>query len=60
MFTIGYGVFTTKTFAAGDILLQYPGELIYKNEAEIRDQRYKENNEGCFLYLFMLGNTQMW
>lgn len=56
----GFGVFTTKKFATGDFLLQYPGDLITKEEAEERDAKYKEQQKGCFLYMFKDANKEFW
>ena len=40
---LGYGVFTKKSFGAGDFLLIHHGEVIEKNKAELRKKQYMKD-----------------
>jgi len=57
---VGYGVLAGKEFAKGDFLLVYRGDLIDKNEASIRNEEYKKQMAGCFMYYFKHAGITMW
>lgn len=52
-FCSGYGIFATKTFQPNEFLLEYPGELISKQEGERRRISY-HNDIGS--YIFFVNN----
>ena len=43
-------VFTKKEFSAGDVMLEYKGELISSKEASRRHLQYATEKKGCFIY----------
>ncbi|XP_057296083.1 uncharacterized protein LOC130629325 isoform X2 [Hydractinia symbiolongicarpus] len=47
---IGKGVFTKEKIPKNTFLVEYAGDLITKEEGEIREINYEK--EGCFLYFF--------
>jgi hypothetical protein len=55
----GCGVFTAKSFAATDFLLEYRGELI---SADIAEDRFRlVSTAGSFFYFFeSYGRNKMW
>jgi SET domain. len=50
-FLIGYGIFTTRQFEAGQFLLEYPGELISKAEGIKRQKNYQPK-DGSFVFYY--------
>ena len=60
-FIKGNGVFATKSSAPGVFLLQYQGEIVTdEKKVERREERYKRERRGCFMYFFKIHNTTMW
>lgn len=51
---IGRGVSTTRTFKREEFICTYHGELIDKEEADVREKKYIKQNRGCFMYYFKL------
>jgi len=58
--SVGYGVVARKEFAKGDFLLVYDGDLIDKKEALARNEEYKKQMAGCFMYYFRHAGITMW
>ncbi|BHF66826.1 histone H4-K20 monomethylation [Sparganum proliferum] len=49
----GRGVISTRTFFAGEFIVEYAGELISDSEARLREAEYKKNpNLGSFMFYF--------
>ena len=59
-FSLGFGVFTTKSFQKGSFLLEYPGELVSDKEGENRHLDYGRRSLGSFLYFFEDGKKKLW
>ena len=58
---LGVGIFAVKDFAPGSFLLQYPGDLIIdQKEVERREEKYRKESRGCFMYFFQQKNAAMW
>ena len=57
---VGYGVFAERKFAKGDFLMVYKGDLIDGNEARKREEQYKHEDVGCFMYYFVHSDQTMW
>ena len=57
---LGSGVFAEKAFTKGSFLLEYRGELISKQNGEEREEAYKKERRGCFLYFFKSGSRNLW
>ena len=54
----GNGVCAIKSFPPGAFLLQYQGEIVTDEmEVEKREERYKREKRGCFMYFFKIHNT---
>jgi len=49
--TIGYSVFTTKSFDVGDFLVEYRGNLVDEEEGNERLQR---SSAGSYVYFLKL------
>lgn len=47
---INYGLFTNKDFKQGDVLLEYCGEQISRQEMSQREKIYGDRKEGCFIF----------
>ena len=57
----GRGVVATKTFARGDLICEYSGELIGHNEAKKREEEYlKDPSIGCYMYYFEYKTSKLW
>jgi len=57
----GRGVITTQTFAKGEFVVEYIGELINQGEAKEREKAYaQDQNTGCYTYYFQHRNQQYW
>ena len=52
MYTLEYGVFTTQFFVRGSVLLEYKGELITAEEADLRTEKYRAQGLGAYIYFF--------
>ena len=46
----GYGVFTREGFRKGDILMEYKGDLISAETADLRREEYSMKELGNFIY----------
>lgn len=57
---LGSGVFCDQSFANGDFLLEYRGELISSEEGAKREQRYERENKGNFLFFFHHEGLEKW
>ena len=57
---VGYGVFCVAAFDKGSFLLEYPGPLIDILTAEKREEMYRRDGAGCFLYYFNDGRQKRW
>ena len=54
-------MFATKSFKAGDLVCEYSGDLIEKNEAEKREENYSRDSKyGCYMYYFKFKGKTMW
>ena len=61
LFSIGKGVFVTKTYKTGEFLLQYPGELISWREGQDREKTYeKKGHAGSFQFFFQCKGKFYW
>ena len=51
----GRGIFSTRSFHKGEFVVEYAGDLITTEEAEVRDEKYSKNIDkyGSFMYLFV-------
>jgi len=49
-----------RSFAKGDLLLVYRGDLIDSSEAYEREERYKNERVGCIMYYFTHSGQTMW
>lgn len=57
----GRGIITTRSFAKGEFVVEYIGDLITVAEAKEREQIYAEDdNTGCYMYYFKHQNVQHW
>ncbi|XP_070514527.1 histone-lysine N-methyltransferase set-1 isoform X2 [Cardiocondyla obscurior] len=55
----GRGIITTRTFAKGEFVVEYIGELISQVEAKEREEIYaQDQNTGCYMYYFQHRNQQ--
>lgn len=57
--TLGWGVFTKRTFTKGEFLLEYKGELVSEKEACVREATYPAD-VGSFLFFFQHGSRSLW
>jgi len=57
---LGYGIFANRKFSKGDFLLVYRGSLINESESYKREERYSNEDVGCFMYYFSHGGQTMW
>eukprot|EP00118_Oscarella_pearsei_P001794 m.8493 g.8493 ORF g.8493 m.8493 type:complete len:242 (+) comp20630_c0_seq1:82-807(+) len=49
----GRSVFAVRSFKAGDLICEYSGDLISKEEAEKREDKYAGDSTcGCYMYYF--------
>lgn len=60
----GYGVFTSKSFQKGDFLLEYAGDLLCKEEADLQEEKYLRRQRNslyprCFMYYFRHNDKDM-
>jgi len=58
--SVGYGVFAKRSFAKGDFLLVHRGDLIDSKEACNREEQYKNQDVGSFMYYFTHVGQTMW
>lgn len=49
---IGWGCYTLKKFLKGDLLLEYKGERVSRQESDSREKKYAEKGKGCYRYCF--------
>ena len=56
---ISYGVFTTTNIEKNDILLEYKGKLITRNEAEELHKYYASKGLGCYIVDFVHNEQKM-
>ncbi|XP_061499188.1 histone-lysine N-methyltransferase Set8 [Anopheles gambiae] len=55
----GRGIVTTRSFAKGEFVVEYIGDLISVAEAKQREQVYsKDDSTGCYMYYFRHKNVQ--
>ena len=48
----GRSVKTTQPFTKGQLVCDYPGDLINKREAKKREKRYTKEGKGCYMFFF--------
>ncbi len=52
----GRGIISTRTFAPGDFVVEYIGELISDSEARAREAEYKKDPSlGSYMFFFAHG-----
>ena len=57
----GRGVIANRSFAKGEFVLEYVGELISMTEANKRELKYaKDDSTGCYMYYFKHNEQQYW
>ena len=56
----GRGIFSTRSFHKGEFVVEYAGDLISTEEAEVRDEKYSKNIDkyGSFMYYFVYKETK--
>ena len=55
------GLFTKQSFLKGDVLCDYPGELILASEAKKRAQNYGEDIDQTYMFFFhRKGDKERW
>lgn len=47
---LGNGIFTTRGFRKGDLLLEYKGDLLTAEVADERRRKYEKEEKGCCIY----------
>ena len=57
---LGYGVFVLRNVQAGEFLLQYPGEVLSAEDGVKREEQYKNEQLGCYLYFFDFNGKKLW
>ena len=51
----------THPFTKGELICEYSGELITREEAKKRKEEHKKNPfVGCFMYYFEYKNKKLW
>lgn len=56
----GYGVFTLQELPKGSFLLEYPGPRITSKDSDRREEQYRLEKKGNFLYFFEDKKEQLW
>lgn len=57
----GRGIIANRSFAKGEFVLEYIGELISMTEANKRELKYaKDDSTGCYMYYFKHNGQQYW
>lgn len=58
----GRSVRTTKKFLKGQFVVEYAGDLINRDEAKLREEKYTAdgNTSRCYMYYFEFNNHQLW
>lgn len=57
----GRGVVTSKSCKRGEFVVEYAGELIDPQTAQLRECRYTaDENIGCYMYYFTHNDKQYW
>lgn len=51
----GWGVFATRNIAAGELIIEYVGEIIRPSLSDIREQQYMEQSVGCYMFEIVPG-----
>ena len=59
-YILGHGIFATKSFEKGDFLLQYKGNIVSADVGEQLQEKYENENLGCFLYFFAHEKKDLW
>ncbi|XP_048247628.1 uncharacterized protein LOC124124735 isoform X1 [Haliotis rufescens] len=49
---VGFGVFTKQSFAKGDFLLEYRGNLMDEEKAKELERKHARAQEGCYMFYF--------
>jgi [histone H4]-lysine20 N-methyltransferase SETD8 len=56
----GRGVVATRQFARGEFVVEYTGELIDLTLAKEREQKYANEEKGCYIYYFTHKDKNYW
>ena len=57
----GRGVVASKSFARGDFVVEYHGDLIDIGQAKSRERKYSSKPDiGCYMYYFKFNNRCYW
>lgn len=57
----GRGIVAARKFEKGEFVVEYAGDLISMEEAQIREAIYaRDENIGCYMYYFKHKNNQHW
>ncbi len=56
----GYGTFALKSKAKGDYLLEYRGDIISAEEARTREEKYRQESLGCFIFDLKHAGKSVW
>ena len=56
----GRGIFSTRSFHKGEFVVEYAGDLITSQEAEVREKKYSKNTDkyGSYMYYFVHKGTK--
>lgn len=51
----GWGVFATTDIAAGELIIEYVGEIIRPTISDLREKRYMQQGIGCYMFEIVAG-----
>lgn len=52
---------STRSFSRGELICEYSGELISREEAKSREESYsRDESIGCYMYYFEHKGKKLW